>query len=228
MTTLGTLLAIAGAMAVGYAIMIVVLVAMLRPLEAVMDTVEAHLTTSFWIGVGVQFLTVPAFVLMVLALVLSIVGIVLVPIAILLFIVAMFGWATMGTVAVVGAVGRATLDQASRRSRARMVRAVTVGYLIVWLPWIAAAVTDNVPAIGLSLRVAALATSWVVFTVGLGAVFRSRAGRRHPRDRRQGVTASHSASHGAPSAGSAAPSADAPEWATPTPLHGVAAVRQPQ
>lgn len=226
MTTFEELLAIGGSMAVGYAITIVVLVAMLRPLEAVMDTVEDHLTMSFWIGVGVQFLTLPVFLLMILALVLSIVGILLVPIAILLFIVAMFGWGTMGTVAVVGAVGRATLDPASRRSRARMVRALTAGYVIVWLPWIAAAVTDDIPAIGLSLRVAALASSWVVFTVGLGAVFRSRAGRRDARARARRYDAAHTAEDGAPQSASSS-ATDASDWATPTPLHGVAAVRRP-
>lgn len=226
MTTFEELLAIAGSMAVGYAITIVVLVAMLRPLEAVMDTVEDHLTLSFWIGVGVQFLSLPAFVLMILALVLSIVGILLVPVAILLFIVAMFGWATMGTVAVVGAVGRATLDRASRRSRARMVRALTAGYVIVWLPWIAAAVTDDIPAIGLSLRVAALATSWVVFTVGLGAVFRSRAGRRDAHGRARRHDATYATPDGATKTAPSAP-AETADWATPTPLHGVAAVRRP-
>lgn len=237
MTTFEELLAITGTMAVGYAITIVVLVAMLRPLEVVMDTVEEHVTVSFWSGVGVQFLILPVFLVLVLALVLSIVGILLVPVAVLLFIVAMCGWVTMGGVAVAGAVGRATLDRTSRRSRARLLRAVTVGYVIVWLPWIAAAVTDDVPVLGVLLRIAALATSWVLFTVGMGAVFRARAGRRPGRSRRSAyeedaATARDGARTPAYGArGVSTPASDSEEnaadWATPTPLHGVAAVRRP-
>src|SRR5690606_155470 len=105
----------------------------------------------------------------------------------------------------------ATDDRA--RLRAGLLRALLIGYALIWLPWLAAALLVSVPGLGLATRIVALAATWVAATVGTGAVLRSRGGVRIPDV--------------VPARSALSASAPAPDWSTPTPVMGVVAARLP-
>jgi hypothetical protein len=211
--TTGALLRMSGVSLIGLVLSLVVLVTALGPLEGVIKTVEADLSTAFWHGVLTQAIAIPLLAAVLLGLAVTVVGLLAVPIALMASTLAVAGVVTLGVIAVAAVLGRARSSGDAARSRAGLLRALIIGYAMLWLPWLAASLLVAVPGIGLGLRVVALATTWVVATVGIGAVVRSRGGRRIPDPVHVGTAI-----------GAGAP---APDWSTPTPVSGIAAARLP-
>lgn len=208
------LLQVGGVSIIGLVIALVVLVTALGPLEGIIRTVEADVSGAFWRGLVAQLIALPAIGLALLALALTVVGLLLVPIVLLAATLGIAGVGTLGLLSVAAVIGRARSRDDAARSRARLLRALLTGYGLIWLPWLVAAFTVAVPGVGLATRVIALASSWVVVTVGIGAVVHSRGGLRVPEAARP------------LSAGALA--AKQPDWSTPTPVTGVVAARRPQ
>ncbi len=206
------MLHVAGVSIIGLVIALIVLVTALSPLEGVIRTVEADVSGAFWRGVLAQAITLPIVGAIMLLLALTLVGLLVVPILLFAVTLAIAGVGTLGILAVAAVIGRAR-GGGDARSRARLLRALLTGYGIVWAPWVAAALLVAIPGVGLGARVVALATTWVIGTVGVGAVVRSRGGRRIPD-----VVPVRTAV-GAP--------APAPDWSTPTPVTGVVAAQRP-
>jgi hypothetical protein len=201
-----------GVSTIGLIVALLVLVTALGPMEGVIRTVEADVSGAFWRGLGAQAVVLPALGLVLLALTLTVVGILLVPVVLLASTVGIAGVGTLGGLSVAAVIGRARGGSAEAKSRARLLRALITGYLTVWLPWLLAALLVAVPVVGVTTRLVALASSWVVLTVGIGAVLRSRGGRRVPEFAGAVRTA-------------IAPAA-MPDWSTPTPVAGVVAARR--
>jgi hypothetical protein len=203
-----------GVATIGLVIALIVLVTALGPMEGVIRTVEADVSGAFWRGLAAQAITLPILGLVLLALTLTVVGVLLVPVVLLASTVGIAGVGTLGGLSVAAVIGRARGASPEARSRARLLRALITGYLIAWLPWLLAALLVAVPVLGLTTRLVALASSWVIITVGIGAVLRSRGGLRVPE-------------FAAPAPTAALAPAAAPDWSTPTPVTGVVAARRP-
>ena len=207
------LLQVVGVSLIGLVLSLAVLVTVLGPLEGIIHTVEADVGGAFWRGLLAQVIALPILSLLVLALTLTVVGLLLVPIVLLGASLAFAGIGTLAMVAVAAVIGRARATGDQGRSRAGLLRALLSGYALVWAPWYLAAALVAVPGIGLLTRLIALASSWGIVTVGIGATIRSRRGRLVP-ERATPVLA----------AGATAP---APDWSTPTPVTGVVAAQRP-
>ena len=203
------LLQVSGVAVIGLVIALVVLVTALGPLEGIIRTVEADVSGAFWRGLLAQVITLPLLAAALLGLALTVVGLLLVPIVLLAATLGITGAGTLGLLSVAAVIGRARGRDESARSRARLLRALLTGYALVWLPWLLAALLVSVPIAGLTARVVALASTWVALTVGVGALVRSRGGRRVPES--------------APLVTSGSAPAAAPDWSTPTPVAGVVA-----
>ncbi len=205
-------LQVSGVAIIGLVLALLVLVTALGPLEGVIKTVEADVSGAFWRGLVAQAITLPLIALVLLALALTVVGLLMVPIVLMASTLAIAGVSTLGILAVAAVIGRARARGDAPRSRARLLRALLIGYALLWTPWMLAALLVAVPGAGLTVRIVALASTWVVATVGVGAVLRSRGGSRVPDEpvRRAAV--------GAP--------AKQPDWSTPTPVQGVVAARR--
>lgn len=208
------LLQVGGVAVIGLVIALVVLVTALGPLEGIIRTVEADVSGAFWRGFVAQLIALPAIGLALLALALTVIGLLLVPIVLLAATLGIAGVGTLGLLSVAAVIGRARSRDDAARSRARLLRALITGYGLIWLPWLLAALTVAVPGLGLATRVLALASSWVVVTVGIGAVVRSRGGLRVPESPVSLIAG--------------ATGAKQPDWSTPTPVGGVVAARRPQ
>ncbi len=204
---------VGGVMIIGLVIALIVLVTALGPLEGIIRTVEADVSGAFWRGLLAQTITLPLIGAMLLALAVTVIGLLIVPIVLFLSVLGIAGVGTLGALAVAAVIGRARAADDRARTRAGLLRALLLGYGLIWLPWLAAALLVAVPGAGLATRIIALASSWVVATVGIGAVVRSRGGLRVP----DAVPARVAA--GAP--------APQPDWSTPTPVSGVVAARRP-
>lgn len=206
-------LQVAGVSLVGLVIAFAVLITVLGPLEGIIKTVEADVSGAFWRGLVAQVITLPVLSLLVLALALTFVGLLLVPIVAVAFSLALAGIATLAMIAVACVIGRVRASDDRGRSRAGLLRAMLTGYAIIWAPWYLAATLVSVPGVGLLTRLIALASSWGIITVGIGATLRSRGGKVIP----DAVT---------PALAGGAP-APAPDWSTPTPVTGVVAAQRP-
>jgi hypothetical protein len=204
---------VGGVAAIGLVIALIVLVTALGPLEGIIRTVEADVSGAFWRGLLAQTITLPLIGAVLLALAVTVIGLLIVPLVLFLSVVGIAGVSTLGALAVAAVIGRARASGDRARSRAGLLRALLLGYGLLWLPWLVAALLVAVPGAGLAARIVALAASWVVATVGIGAVIRSRGGLRVP-DAVPARVAS-----GAP--------APQPDWSTPTPVSGVVAARRP-
>jgi hypothetical protein len=151
-----------------------------RPhLETVSDTASHSFLRSFLVGLLSQVLIVPTFGMLVVGLVLSVVGVLLVPFVVIVYALLVIVGIVGGLLAVAHALG----ETHTRRQMARGVAlspnsfrylAFGLGALAsVWLAW---ALCGWVPvASGLVLGAAVLST-WLLGTVGLGAAVLSRAG----------------------------------------------------
>lgn len=211
--TTSALVQVAGVSMIGVVIALIVLVTALGPLEGIIRTVEADVSGAFWRGLLAQTITLPLIGAVLLALAVTVIGLLVVPIVLFLSVLGIAGVGTLGALAVAAVIGRARASGNKARSRAGLLRALLLGYGLIWLPWLTAALLVAVPGVGLAARIVALASSWVVVTVGVGAVVRSRGGLRVPDVVPARVAA------GAP--------APQPDWSTPTPVSGVVAARRP-
>lgn len=180
-------------------------------LEGVVRTVEQSFSRSFWIGVAGQLALLPVLGLLVAALALSVVGAVVIPVAIVLFFVAAAGVGTLGFLATAQLTGGAFLPTAVRATlsaRHAALRALVGGVLFYTGLWVIAAALTALPIAGAVARGIAFAATWVAATAGFGATIWSRAGTR------------------VPTAVAAVNEIDDYQWATPTPISGVAAARR--
>jgi hypothetical protein len=221
---LTSLFAITGVFGIGLIIGLVVLMTAEEALLAVAKTAARDVSGSFWAGLLWQLLAVPILAVLLLACAITIIGILAMPIAALAWGLAYAGAVTLGTLAVMLVIGRAVAGRgASQTERAAALRGLMVGLIALSLVWFGTALASDVPiARGLS-RLVALAFTWAVATVGLGAVVKSRIGVAK-------ISVQFGRFRGA-RWGSASTTttmeAPAPSWQTPTPVQGVVAARRP-
>ena len=153
-------------------------------------------------------------------------------------IIAALAWAlayagafTLGILAVALVIGRALAGRggANNSERSAAVRGLAVGLITLSAIWFGAAIAANVPVAGAIARLIAVAFTWAVATVGLGAVVKSRMGVAQLSVRfggsRFGVSG-FTSRWGAASTTTTTEVA-APGWQTPTPVQGVVAARRP-
>ena len=223
-----TLLAVAGTFGIGMIIGLVVLMTAEEALLAVARSAARDVSGSFWVGVLTQLLAIPALVVLLIACAVTIIGILAIPVAALAWALAISGAFTLGVLAVAMVIGRAVAGRGrGSTERSAALRGLTVGLLALSLVWFGAALAACVPLMGAIARLVAVAFTWAVATVGLGAVVKSRIGvtRLSVQFGRFGGTRF---SEGTGSWG-AARSAGATEvqvpvsWQTPTPVQGVVA-----
>ena len=202
------LVAVGAVAGIGIFIALIVLMTAQGPLEAVARAAERDVARSFWVGVLWQLLAVPVLLVASVVLTLTIILIPTIPIAMLLWALAYAGAMTLGLFAVSLVLGRAALRKKTTYDRGALLSSLLCGLLVLTAVWVAAALLVSIPVAGIFSRLLALALSWVVATVGLGAVVRSRGGtlREHTE-----VTTESAV----------------PSWQTPTPVSGVAAARRP-
>lgn len=239
LTATSNLLAVAGVFGIGLIIGLVVLTTAEEALTAVAKTAARDVSGSFWVGLLWQLLAVPLLAVTVVACALTIIGILVVPIAALAWALAYTGAFTLGALAVALVIGRALAGRGSGRSeRSAALRGLTVGLATLSLIWFGAAIAAKVPVAGAVARLIAVAFTWAVATVGLGAVVKSRMGVAQLSVRfgasRFGAShfgASHFGKSGVGSRWGAASTTTtevaAPGWQTPTPVQGVVAARRP-
>lgn len=232
-----TLIAVAGTFGIGIIIGLVVLMTAEEALLAVARSAARDVSGSFWAGVLTQLLAIPALVVLLIACAVTIIGILAIPVAALAWALAISGAVTLGVLAVAMVIGRAVAGRGrGSTERSAALRGLTVGLLALSLVWFGAALAAGVPLLGAIARLVAVAFTWAVATVGLGAVVKSRIGmtRLSVQFGRFGG-ARFSGSTGAWSTGSwsAASSAGPTEvqmpvsWQTPTPVQGVVAAPKP-
>jgi hypothetical protein len=236
---IANLVAIAGVFGVGLLIGLVVLTSAESSVQAVARAAAKNVSGSFWLGIVVQVAAVPLLVLLLLACVLTIVGILITPLVALAWALAMAGALTLGVLGVAIMMGRALVGRGSNQSeRAASLRGLVVGLTVLGFIWASAAVASPVPVAGALARLLAVAFTWAVATVGLGAVLRSRLGLGALQVRMAGFRTGGFSAGGFSGFGQSAPSsADISRataevypasWATPTPIPGViAAAKRP-
>lgn len=188
---------------------ILVLVLLSANLEATARTIEEEFGRAFFTGVLGQIGFVPALLLACVALAVTLLGVLLIPFALVAGPVAFAGFVTLGWLALALVTGRAILRRrGTGSSRGEALRSLTMGVLLLMVPWILVAALEGVGTVALLVRVLALAITWVAATTGLGAAILSRAGT----GRRKAIEPTPSQLQG---------------WQTPTPVSGVAAARRP-
>jgi hypothetical protein len=221
---LTSLYAITGVFGIGLIIGLVVLVTAEEALLAVAKTAARDVSGSFWAGLLWQLLAVPILAVLLIACAITIIGILATPLAALAWALAYAGAFTLGTLAVALVIGRALAGRGSAQTeRAAALRGLMVGLIALSLVWFGTALASEVPvARGLS-RLVALAFTWAVATVGLGAVVKSRIGVAKIsvqfgrfRGGKWGAASSTTTME-----------SPAPSWQTPTPVQGVVAARRP-
>ena len=117
---------------------------------------------------------------------------------------------TLGLLAVALVIGRAIAGRGKGGGdRAAAMRGLVVGLFALSLVWFGASLMSGIPVAGVLARIIALAFTWAVATVGLGAVVTTRGGVAKLR---MDTTLTEVA---------------APSWQTPTPVFGVVAARRP-
>jgi len=202
-------------------------------LLAVAKSAARDVGGSFWAGVLTQLLAVPALVVLLIACAVTIIGILAIPVAALAWALALAGAVTLGVLAVAMVIGRALAGRGTGATeRSAALRGLTVGLVALSLVWFGAALASRVPVFGAVARLVALAFTWAVATVGLGAVVKSRIGvsrlsvqfGRFGGDRFGGYTATWGASRS-----TGVNEVQVPvSWQTPTPVQGVVAAPRPQ
>jgi hypothetical protein len=235
LTATTNLLAVAGVFGIGLIIGLVVLTTADEALTAVAKTAARDISGSFWVGLLWQLLAVPLLVVLVVACAITIVGILLIPIAALAWGMAFAGAFTLGILAVALVIGRALAGRGTGSSeRSAALRGLTVGLAMLSLIWFGAAIAAKVPVAGAIARLIAVAFTWAVATVGLGAVVKSRMGvaQLSMRFGASRFGASRFDMSGFTSRWGAASTTTttevaAPGWQTPTPVQGVVAARRP-
>jgi len=230
LTATTNLLAVAGVFGIGLIIGLVVLITAEEALTTVAKTAARDISGSFWVGLLWQLLAVPLLVVLVVACAITIIGILVIPIAALAWALAYTGAFTLGFLAVASVIGRALAGRgASRGERGAALRGLTVGLATLSLMWFGAAVAAKVPVAGAIVRLIAVAFTWAVATVGLGAVVKSRLGvaRLSVRFNGSRFGASGFASRWGAASTTTTTEVAVPSWQTPTPVQGVVAARRP-
>ena len=202
-------LAVAGIFGIGLVIGLIVLTTAEDSLTAVAKAAARDIGGSFWVGLLWQALAVPLLTVLVLACILTIIGILAIPIVVLAWSLAYAGAFTLGLLAVALVIGRALAGRGNAGSRAAALRGMVVGLFALSLVWFGASLLASIPVVGILSRLIALAFTWAVATVGLGAVVTSRGGIAKIRI---DTTMTEVA---------------VPVWQTPTPVQGVVAARRP-
>jgi hypothetical protein len=232
--------AVAGAFGIWALIGLVVLMTAEEPLVGAARAVVRDVGQCFRLGLLWQLLALPLLGVVVLGLAITIVGILAIPVAVLAWVLTYVGAVTLGSLAVALVIGRALGGRGpARSSRAVELRSLLIGLVTLATLWFVTVSLSGIPVVGLLARVVALACSWVVATVGLGAVATGRVGALKGviRFGRGGVTAggfgAGGATTGARAAGEAPvavvdPLAEEPaySWLTPTPVQGVVAAKR--
>lgn len=222
-----TLLAVAGTFGIGLIIGLVVLATAGEALYAVAKSAARDVSGSFWIGVLAQLLAVPVLAVMVIACAITIIGILAIPVAALAWALALSGAITLGILGVAMVIGRAVAGRGrGTTERSAALRGLTVGLIALSLVWFGAALASQVPVFGVMARLIAVAFTWAIATVGLGAVVKSRIGMSRLSvqfGRFGGVAGSWSAA-----TATRANEVQTPvSWQTPTPVQGVVAAPKP-
>lgn len=230
LTATTNLLAVAGVFGIGLIIGLVVLTTAEEALTAVAKTAARDISGSFWVGLLWQLLALPLLVVLTVACAITIIGILVIPIAALAWALAYAGAFTLGILAVALVIGRALAGRGSGSSeRSAALRGLTVGLAMLSLIWFGAAIAAKVPVAGAIARLIAVAFTWAVATVGLGAVVKSRMGVAQLSVRfgasRFGMS-DFTSRWGAAST-TTTTEVPAPGWQTPTPVQGVVAARRP-
>jgi hypothetical protein len=222
---LTTLFAITGVFGIGLLIGVVVLMTAEEALLAVAKTAARDVSGSFWAGLLWQLLAAPILAVLLLACAITIIGILAMPIAALAWGLAYAGAVTLGILAVAMVIGRALAGRSAGQSeRSAALRGLTVGLLALSFVWFGTAFASSVPVARGLTRLVALAFTWAVATVGLGAVVKSRIGvaklsvqfGARFRNTRWGAASTTTTME-----------APVPSWQTPTPVQGVVAARRP-
>lgn len=204
-------LAVAGVFGIGLIIALIVLTSAEESLTIVARAAAREIGGSFWVGLLWQILAIPLLAVLVVACVITIIGILAIPVVILAWAMAYAGAFTLGLLAVLLVIGRALAGKGrTTTSRAAALRGLVVGLFALSLVWFGASLMASVPVAGLLARLIALAFTWAVATVGLGAVVKTRGGIA--RIRFHTTTTMEAA---------------VPAWMTPTPVQGVVAARRP-
>lgn len=148
-------------------------------LEVVSDTASHSFLRAFLVGLVSQVLIVPTFGMLVVGLVLSVVGVLLVPFVVAVYALLVLAGVIGGFLAVAHAMGET-------HTRRRMAHGVAVSpnsyrYLVIGLGsiatvWGAWVLFGWVPVAGTLILAAAVISTWLLATVGLGASVLSRAG----------------------------------------------------
>ncbi len=213
-----------------YALMIVVGIGVLtfasEPLDSAAQAVSDQFGRSLGFGVVGLLAAIPVLGVALIALCLTIVGILLTPVLAVVYTLAVLGIALVGFFAVAETTGRAifrsrqALDPLS--DRGAKLRALVTGISLYIGLWVLAAATEQVPGLGLVVRVIASAVTTMVIIVGCGAVLVAQQER--------GGTAMIGAVRIGRRRATSAPAPEAaPQdvlWQTPTPVGGVAAARR--
>jgi hypothetical protein len=231
------LMAIAGVFGIGLIIGLVVLMTAEEALMAVARAAARDVSGSFWVGLLWQLLAVPLLALIIVACAITIIGILAIPLAALAWALAYAGAFTLGLLAVAMVIGRALVGRGAGRSdRSAALRGLTAGLVTLSLIWFGAAMAAKVPVVGAIARLIAVAFTWAVATVGIGAVVKSRLGVTQFTVRfggsgfgTTGFGMSGFASRWGTGSGSTTMTTEvaAPSWQTPTPVQGVVAARRP-
>jgi hypothetical protein len=204
-------LAVAGVFGIGLVIGLIVLTTAEESLTAVAKAAARDIGGSFWVGLLWQVLALPLLAVLVIACALTIIGILAIPIVALAWALAYAGAFTLGLLAVSLVIGRALAGRGKGTGdRAAAMRGLVVGLFALSLVWFGASLVAFIPVAGILARLIALAFTWAVATVGMGAVVTSRGGIVKFR---MDTTMTEIAA--------------APSWQTPTPVQGVVAARRP-
>ncbi len=204
-------LAVAGVFGIGLLIGLIVLTTAEESLTAVAKAAARDIGGSFWVGLLWQVLALPLLAVLVIACALTIIGILAIPVVALAWALAYAGAITLGLLAVALVIGRALAGRGKGSGdRAAAMRGLVVGLFALSLVWFGASLVAYIPVAGVLARLIALAFTWAVATVGMGAVVTSRGGIVKFR---MDTTMTEIAA--------------VPSWQTPTPVQGVVAARRP-
>ncbi len=224
---MSSLISVVGVFGIGMIIGLVVLVTTDEALTVVARTAARDVSGSFWAGVFMQLLAIPALTILIIACTITIIGILLIPLVALAWALTLAGAVTMGLLAVAIVIGRA-LSGTSTSERATAVRGLTVGLIALSLVWCGAALAARVPVAGVLVRLVAVAFTWAVATVGLGAVVKSRIGvSRFSAEFGRFRGSMWSGRWGSANTTSTNEIEATIGWQTPTPVQGVVAARRP-
>lgn len=242
--TAASLIATAGIFGVGLLIGLVVLVTSEEAITAVATSSARNVAGSFWTGVLIQLLALPVLLLLAAACAITIIGILLIPVVVLAWALALAGTVTLGLLGVLLMIGRAVAGSGNGSRKKVAIRGLAVGLFVLCDIWLGAVLASTVPVVGAVTRLAAVAFTWAITTIGMGAVLRSRigmsrislrfgqwsgvaggfmngmTGRRFWSSEVVSQTSEPAEPHGGEVDGTIS-------WMTPTPVQGVVAARRP-